>query len=330
MKVGMRKPSIKKSLKARTTGKAKRAVKKAVIPGYGKKGMGWIKDPKKAAYNKVYSKTTFGVNDVARAVSGSSSIVAKGTSNKNTKMHTAPMQKASTHQKVAFANQTAAKQKLDYNILVKAKPVLFESIIVGIVGIIILLFSKIIGAIVLAFALYLFYDYKHRTATNDYISAQELEDWISILRKYYGASAKINDYVQALDCTKKLLANRYQDLKKYYDMISEGKELTQNNRLSLIECSNAVLDFEKYVTYKLPDVRFLPDSICRKRESAAISYIDTEYKKAVEHALTLKTEKGKMNQVEKFKTTVFENLSTIYPQYEEYMLKKISDNDFLN
>ena len=60
MKVGMRKPSVRKSIKARTTGKAKRAVKKAVIPGYGKKGSGWIKDPKKAAYNKVYNKTTFG------------------------------------------------------------------------------------------------------------------------------------------------------------------------------------------------------------------------------------------------------------------------------
>lgn len=57
MKVGMRKPSIKKSISARTKGKAKRGVKKAVIPGYGKKGTGWIKDPKKAAYNKVYNKT---------------------------------------------------------------------------------------------------------------------------------------------------------------------------------------------------------------------------------------------------------------------------------
>ena len=57
MKVGIRKPSIKKSIKARTTGKAKRAIKKAVIPGYGKKGSGWIKDPKKAVYNKVYNKT---------------------------------------------------------------------------------------------------------------------------------------------------------------------------------------------------------------------------------------------------------------------------------
>ncbi|WP_270346489.1 hypothetical protein [Lactococcus petauri] len=59
MKFGMRKPSIKMSLKARTTGKAKRKIKKALIPGYGKKGMGYIKNPKKAVYNKVYKKTTF-------------------------------------------------------------------------------------------------------------------------------------------------------------------------------------------------------------------------------------------------------------------------------
>lgn len=69
MKFGMRKPSLKKSIKARTTGKLKRRVKKAIIPGYGKKGMGWIKDPKRAAYNKVYNKTTFGVNDIIKAAS---------------------------------------------------------------------------------------------------------------------------------------------------------------------------------------------------------------------------------------------------------------------
>lgn len=68
MKMGMRKPSIKKSIKARTTGKAKRAVKKAVIPGYGKKGMGLITDPKKAAYNKVYNKTTFSMWDIFKKI----------------------------------------------------------------------------------------------------------------------------------------------------------------------------------------------------------------------------------------------------------------------
>ena len=64
MKIGMRKPSIKKSFKARTTGKAKHKIKKALIPGYGKKGMGWIKNPKKAAYNKIYKKTSFSIFDL--------------------------------------------------------------------------------------------------------------------------------------------------------------------------------------------------------------------------------------------------------------------------
>ncbi|GEK88597.1 hypothetical protein SAMN04488100_11437 [Alkalibacterium putridalgicola] len=64
MKFGMRKPSIKRSIKAQTTGRAKRAVKKKLIPGYGKKGMGWLKNPKKAAYNKVYKKTSFSFWDL--------------------------------------------------------------------------------------------------------------------------------------------------------------------------------------------------------------------------------------------------------------------------
>lgn len=63
MKLGMRKPSIKKSFSARTTGKAIRVVKKAVVPGYGKKRMGYIKNPKKAVYNQVYKKTTFSIFD---------------------------------------------------------------------------------------------------------------------------------------------------------------------------------------------------------------------------------------------------------------------------
>lgn len=67
MKIGMRKPSLTRSLKARTTSKWKRQAKKAIIPGYGKKGMGWVKNPKKAMYNKVYHKTTFGFSDLFKS-----------------------------------------------------------------------------------------------------------------------------------------------------------------------------------------------------------------------------------------------------------------------
>lgn len=67
MKIGIRKPSLKRSLKARSTSKWKRQMKKVVIPGYGQKGTGWIKNPKKALYNKVYHKTTFGLSDIVKS-----------------------------------------------------------------------------------------------------------------------------------------------------------------------------------------------------------------------------------------------------------------------
>ena len=58
MKFGVRTPSLKKSISARTTVRAKRSIKRALITGYGRKGRGWITNPRKAAYNKIYRKTT--------------------------------------------------------------------------------------------------------------------------------------------------------------------------------------------------------------------------------------------------------------------------------
>lgn len=63
MKFGLRTPSLKKSISARTTGQLKRAAKRAIIPGYGKKGIGLL-HPKRAMYNKVYNKTTFSIFDL--------------------------------------------------------------------------------------------------------------------------------------------------------------------------------------------------------------------------------------------------------------------------
>lgn len=76
MKFGFRKPSWKKSLSAATRGAVNRAVKKAIIPGYGQKGMG-IANPKKYLYNQVYSMTTIDTiglltNKIHRSSSSSS------------------------------------------------------------------------------------------------------------------------------------------------------------------------------------------------------------------------------------------------------------------
>lgn len=64
MKFGMRKPSPKRSYKAATSGRAKRAAKRAVNPLYGKKGMGLLKDPSRAIKNAIYRRTTFGWRDL--------------------------------------------------------------------------------------------------------------------------------------------------------------------------------------------------------------------------------------------------------------------------
>ena len=60
MKFGFRTPSLKRSISARTTGRAKRAIKRAIIPGYGKRGMALLTNPKKCLYNRVYRRTTMG------------------------------------------------------------------------------------------------------------------------------------------------------------------------------------------------------------------------------------------------------------------------------
>jgi hypothetical protein len=57
MKFGFRTPSITKRIAARTS------VKRIIRHNLGFKaprGMGWITDPKKALYNKVYNKTSRG------------------------------------------------------------------------------------------------------------------------------------------------------------------------------------------------------------------------------------------------------------------------------
>lgn len=58
MKYGVRTPSMRKSISARTSGRVTRSINRSVNPYYGKKGMGWVNNPRKAGYNKVYNKTS--------------------------------------------------------------------------------------------------------------------------------------------------------------------------------------------------------------------------------------------------------------------------------
>lgn len=58
MKFGIRKPSLKKRIAARTS------IKRQIVHRAGLKmprGYGWLRDPKKFVYNKVYNRTTFDI-----------------------------------------------------------------------------------------------------------------------------------------------------------------------------------------------------------------------------------------------------------------------------
>ena len=57
MKFGFRKPSVKKRIAARTSWK------RVVRHSFGLKasrGWGWLTNPKRAAYNRIYNRTTVG------------------------------------------------------------------------------------------------------------------------------------------------------------------------------------------------------------------------------------------------------------------------------
>ena len=63
MKYGMRKPSLRKSIAARTL--TKRLVKNA-LGLKAPRGYGWLTNPKRAAYNRVYDRTTFSFWSILR------------------------------------------------------------------------------------------------------------------------------------------------------------------------------------------------------------------------------------------------------------------------
>ncbi|RMC62116.1 hypothetical protein [Lactobacillus sp. ESL0259] len=86
VKIGFRKPSLKRSISARTKGRATRAIKRAIIPNYGKRGMGWA-HPKRKIYNSIYNKTTFDTRKLFINNSSNKSQSSSGTINKQYKMN---------------------------------------------------------------------------------------------------------------------------------------------------------------------------------------------------------------------------------------------------
>jgi hypothetical protein len=72
MKFGFRKPSIKKRIAARTSWK--RVVRHS-LGLEAPRGWGWLANPKKAAYNRIYNRTTVGCGLLLVFLTGSAGFV---------------------------------------------------------------------------------------------------------------------------------------------------------------------------------------------------------------------------------------------------------------
>lgn len=148
MKIGVRKPSIKRSIKARTTGKLKRQMKSTINPLYGKKGMGLVNDPKNAVYNKVYNKTTVGVTDVLNNSNSSNSKKEKNFS-PNSQLNAEPrLYTIFSGNKVTINNKEYSLN----SIKVFKNIFMFFAILFGIIGII----TIPIGILFIIFALFMY------------------------------------------------------------------------------------------------------------------------------------------------------------------------------
>ncbi|HEX5444467.1 MAG TPA: hypothetical protein VFW87_11580 [Pirellulales bacterium] len=64
MKWGLRKPSLRKRIAARTSWK--RYVRHS-LGLKAPRGWGWLTNPRKAAYNRIYRRTTFGLGDLFKS-----------------------------------------------------------------------------------------------------------------------------------------------------------------------------------------------------------------------------------------------------------------------
>lgn len=153
MRSVIRKPSPRKSISARTTGKVTRAVKKSVNPMYGKKGTGLITDPKRSMYNHVYNKTSVGVDDLIPSSGSHSSSISHTASTTTSQIPTS---------KVVVTNSNIAEMVTKHPQIIDALEGYYKrrialGAILLFIGIISISYSPIATAVLILLSVFFFY-----------------------------------------------------------------------------------------------------------------------------------------------------------------------------
>lgn len=305
MKVGYRKPNIKKSIKARTTGKIKRKMKKAVNPLYGKKGMGYVKNPKKAVYNKVYHKTTFGTSDVLRATTKS------------------PSKKSTTASKPSVMNANGIN------------PVVYTLIVLvfGVFGV-----HKFIDGSTGMGILYLL--------TGGLCGVGWLVDIIKAIMLLIKLNPQDTEYL--LQWQKVIVTDSPEHLIMTKQQLQDATEQQANNDIKIIQDSiklvtetikpdvffsrvdllkntaNHLQQLEPYINFSVSPTQAF-DEVLKDEQEAIYQFIIRYYNSVKTYADTLKTDKGKANQYQKFYDTLMNYRNVMNEEnikYIEYKYKQ--------
>ncbi|NEW65236.1 MULTISPECIES: hypothetical protein [unclassified Facklamia] len=284
MKFGIRKPSLKRSFKARTTGKLKRKIKRSINPTYGRKGVGWIKNPKKAAYNKVYNKTSFSVSPSKSKRSGKKN--ASSRSNSSVKAVRNKQKKVQSRTTRSLENfysirkEKIIRKKWSYWWILGA--LLFAS-----VGLVCMLFVAVISVIFI---------YNHNQKPEEEI--REVRDYLS-------------------DSKRKEIVSKVESLSTAMNRLLKNINNTLNIELyfsSFSEFENVVSELQYLIhEYHLPVNLELGANSNGKSESGEDMHIDDIFDKSIiafiqryyedteSKASKLKTEKGYLNKMSRNK-----------------------------
>lgn len=164
MRSVIRKPSIKKSFSARTTGKVKKSIKKTANPLYGKSGTGYIRNPQKAVYNKVYKKTSIGLDDIPHPKAKSSSYRHSSNSEYQEQTSDAYLRVTNSNLPQLVSEFPEIIEILHKNFTKKV----IQGLVLLIIGITLFFFVPFIGIACIGIAAYLFYkSHKFSLAYND-------------------------------------------------------------------------------------------------------------------------------------------------------------------
>ena len=304
MKIGFRKPSPKKSISSRTTGKIKKSINRSVNPIYGKDNTGWINDPKKAAYNKIYNQTTLGVRDVIKHEKSDPGT----TSNTNN-----------------YANNTKSQKRKKVQIPVgEHKTNTLDRILIIISGILIygaiffvtcLLFSGgflrfcVIAEAVIIFIMIVFACTRKTTMEFKTVYEDELTkdntNKLQSLNSSYSEKIK-HDYDKNFTVTQ--LNREVEILNNCATLMEKTNNIdTFFERYKLyIEKLTLLSEAEKYGKFNFegdsPTKKLAEQQTISKKTQIFNEFIDRVWLKTQEKAETMKTEKGKENQYKKFES----------------------------